>query len=227
MKRWCIAALVGWLAWPALSAAELSDLEQRWLRGARPVVAWARAEQLPLDIVVQPQDAPDAAPLAMAYVGGRCKLVLSMRGNAEAQATLDRAPADLRDAAIELMAAHEIGHCRRHVDGAWLGAPAGFVAVEPDGLPENLRAAWTQMQATRREEAYADLVGLAWTQHHHALDYARLHDWLVTERSRDRIPGDHHDTLAWIATTSEASLAGATVFAAADALWPRGLSAQP
>jgi hypothetical protein len=227
MKRWCIAAVTAWLTWPALApAADLSDTEQRWLRGAWPVVAWAKAEQWPLDIVVQPQASPDAAPLAMAFVGGRCKLVLSMRGNDEAQAALERTPADLRDAAIELMAAHEIGHCRRHLDGAWLDTPAGFVAAEPPDLPDSLRDAWAQMQATRREEAFADLVGLAWVRRHHAQDYARLHAWLVAERSRDRIPGDHHDTLAWIAMATDERLAGPTVFAAAQALWPQGLAVE-
>jgi len=36
---------------------------------------------LPLDIVVQPQPTPGKAPLALAFVDGRCKLVLSMREN--------------------------------------------------------------------------------------------------------------------------------------------------
>jgi hypothetical protein len=227
VKRWCIAAVTAWLTWPALAtAADLSDTEQRWLRGAWPVVTWAKAEGLPLDIVVQPQAAPDAAPLAMAFIDGRCKLVLSMRGNDEAQSTLERTPADLRDAAIELMTAHEIGHCRRHLDGAWLGTPAGFVAREPQGLPQTLRSAWAQMQATRREEAYADLVGLAWVRRHHAQDYARLHAWLLAERSRDHVPGDHHDTLAWIAPAADERFDGATIFAAAQALWPQGLAAE-
>jgi hypothetical protein len=228
VNRWCIAAITACLTWPAIApAAELTDTEQRWLRGAWPVVTWAKAERLPLDIVVQPQPAPDAAPLALAFVDGRCKLVLSMRGNDEAQATLARTPDDLRDAALELMVAHEIGHCQRHLDGAWFDAPAGVDAAAPQGLSDTLRAAWARMQATRREEAYADLVGLAWVRRHHAQDYARLHAWLVAERSRDRIPGDHHDTLAWIAGVADESFAGATVFAAAQALWPRGLAAQP
>lgn len=228
MKRWCIAAVAACLTWPALvPAADLSDTEQRWLRGAWPVITWAKAERLPLDIVVQPQPAPEAAPLAMAFIDGRCKLVLSMRGNDEAQATLDRTAPDLRDAALELMAAHEIGHCRRHLDGAWFGTPAGFVATEPRGLPQTLRAAWAQMQATRREEAYADLVGLAWVRRHHTQDYTRLHAWLVTERSRDRIPGDHHDTLAWIEGAGDADFPGTTVFAAAESLWPQGFAAEP
>jgi hypothetical protein len=38
---------------------------------------------------------PGAAPLALGFVDGRCKLVLSMRGNAEAQSTLDRIEPDL------------------------------------------------------------------------------------------------------------------------------------
>src|SRR5689334_15355687 len=86
-------------------SAELSATETRWLAGAWPVVVFAKQAQLPLDIVVQPQPTPQAAPLALAYVDGRCKLVLSMRGNPEAEATLERLAPELRDAALELMAA--------------------------------------------------------------------------------------------------------------------------
>jgi hypothetical protein len=47
--------------------------------------------------------------------------------------------------------------------------------------------------------------------------YARLHAWLVVERSKDELPGSHHDTLAWI---GEPALAGAgTIFAVAQAAW--------
>ena len=54
------------------------------------------------------------------------------------------------------------------------------------------------MRSVRREEGYADLVGLAWAQQRHRQKYERLHTWLLAERSRDLIPGSHHDTLAWI-----------------------------
>ena len=66
----------------AAHAADLTPLEMRWLQGVAPVVTQARtALVLPLDVVVQPQDAPGAPPLALAFIDGRCKLVLSMRGN--------------------------------------------------------------------------------------------------------------------------------------------------
>lgn len=67
----------------------------------------------------------------MAYVAGRCKLVLSMRGNPQAGSTLDRIVLPLPDARLELMAAHELGHCRRHLDGVFLATPAGFNAAPP------------------------------------------------------------------------------------------------
>lgn len=220
--RQSIAAVLAALTVCSAASAELTPTEKRWLQGAWPVVAWAKAAQLPLDIVVQPQPAPHAAPLAMAFVDGRCKLVLSMRDNPQAQATLDRIDPELLDATLELMAAHELGHCHRHLDGSWSSLPAGVTSHPPAGLVESLHTAWAEMQATRREEAYADLVGLAWVRRHHAQDYPRLHAWLVAERSRERVAGDHHDTLAWIASAGGATFAGATVFAAAGTLWPRG-----
>ena len=70
------------------AAAELSDIEKRWLRGVWPVVQHAKAAQMHLDTAVQPQPVLNAAPLVLSYIGGRCKLVFSMRGTAQADRTL-------------------------------------------------------------------------------------------------------------------------------------------
>ena len=215
------------LALPACLASDLTPTEMQWLRGAWPVIAFVRNKNLPLDIVVQPQASPGAAPLAMAFVDGRCKLVLSMRGNAEARATLERIEPDLLDATLELMAAHELGHCRRYLDGAWYGLPAGFNATAPEELSPDLRTAYVDMKAARREEGYGDLVGLAWAQQQHPQQYARLHAWLVTERSHDLQSGSHHDTLAWVRLAQDGgTLAGPSIFAAVARLWAAGLAVE-
>ena len=210
-------------------AAELSATEMRWLKAGWPVVQYAKEHKLPLDIVVQPQPTPGKAPLALAFVDGRCKLVLSMRGNPEAQATLDRIEPELVDATLELMAAHELGHCRRHLDGAWVGVPAGFAPSEPSGLDPSMRDVYQAQQAQRREEGYADLVGLAWARERHPQQYARLHAWLLAERTHERVDGSQHDTLAWVRLAGDASAApaGRSIFDAAQALWERGLMSGP
>ena len=207
--------------------ADLTDLEKRWLRGAWPVIEFAKAADLPLDIVVQPQPTSGSAPLALAFIDGRCKLVLSMRGNPEAQATLDRLDPELLGAALELMAAHELGHCRRYLDGAWMGVPGGFAPSEPSGLAAPLREAYRAMQAQRREEGYADLVGLAWTRQQHPQLYAKLHTWLEAERTRERVEASQHDTLAWVRLAGDlAAPVEASIFASAQALWVKGLNEQ-
>lgn len=206
-------------------AGDVTPLEMRWLKGIWPVVTHAREIGLPLDLVVQPQDSPGAAPLALGFVGDRCKLVLSMRGNPEGERQINAIRPELLNATLELMAAHELGHCRRYLDGAWYGAPAGFVAAQaPSGLTPELQKAWLDMRMTRREEAYGDLVGLAWTQARHPELYRTLHAWLVSERSADLIPGSHHDTLDWLALVKEsATLEGQSIFNAATSVWTRGL----
>jgi len=214
------------LASASCLAADLTATEMRWLRGSWPVVAYARGSGMPLDVVVQPQLAAGAAPLALAFVGGRCKLVLSMRGNPEAEATLDRIEPDLLGATLELMAAHELGHCRRYLDGAWYDLPAGFTPSIPEGLGPELRAAYVDMAALRREEGYGDLVGLAWTAQHHPAQYARLHAWLVEERTRDRVEGSPHDTLAWVRLADHGvATAHDSIFAGPALLWRSGLDA--
>jgi hypothetical protein len=148
-----------------------------------------------------------------------------MIGNPEAQATLERIEPELLDAALELMAAHELGHCKRYLEGTWLGLPAGFAAREPAALNTQDRQAYVQMRSTRREEGFADLVGLAWVQQRHAALFPRLHRWLHAERSKDLIPGSHHDTLVWIELARDPhALNESSIFKAAAALWPRGLT---
>lgn len=219
-----LLAAAALLAAPALRAADLTATETRWLQGIWPVVQHARESRLALDIVVQPQPTPGLPPLALAFTDGRCKLVLSMRGNPEAEAALARIEPALLAPVLELMAAHELGHCQRHLDGAWQTLPAGRAVPLPAALRADQHADYLGMQATRREEAYGDLVGLAWTWQRHRAQYAQVHAWLVAERSRDLLPGSHHDTLAWVALARDGSRLQ-TLFEAPAALWAAGLEA--
>ena len=218
-----VAMLIGFAAADTFADPGLTPLEQRWVDAMAPVIADAKQDGLPLDIVVQPQDEPQAAPLALGFVDGHCKLVLTMRGNPNAAATLDALPPALQQPALELMAAHEIGHCRRYLDGAWHAVPARFRAEPPSGLSDSLRTAYDEMCATRREEAYGDLAGLAWTSRHHPQDYAALHAWLLAERTTDTLPGSHHDTAPWLRLAADpAALRDGPIFDAVQALWLRG-----
>ncbi len=223
------AACIALLSATVCLAGEMTETEARWLRGAWPVVSHARAELLPLDVVVQPQPNPDAVPLALGFVDGRCKLVLSLRENPATALALQGLEPDLINPALELMAAHEFAHCRRHLDGTWARLPSGFSPPAiPDGLDNELQGDYAAMQATRREEAFADLVGLAWTQRRHPQLYARLHAWLVAVRSADLIPGSHHDTLAWLLLARDGTaLSGPSMFESATKLWRAGLAAEP
>lgn len=219
------AALSALLLAGTCAAADLTATEERWLRGAWPVLVHGRDTGLPLDVVVQPQPTPGAPPLALGFVDGRCKLVLSMRGNPEAQATLDRIEPDLLDATLALMAAHELGHCRRYIDRAWHGLPAGFATRMPERLAPAQQAAWQGMQAVRREEGFADLVGLAWVQQRHPQHYARVHRWLLAERGNTVVAGDHHDTRAWVRLAAPGAWRVLpSIFDSAAALWPAGLA---
>ena len=226
--------LVGLLGCDSSRAADLTPTEARWLKAAWPVLLHARDTGMPMDIVVQPQPTPGLPPMAMAFIEGRCKLVFSMRGNPEVLSSMERLPLELFDAALQLMAAHELGHCQRHVSGAWQVLPAG--RVEPPrhagpvrgGLEARLLAELADVQAVRREEGHADLVGLAWTRLHHPALYTRVHAWLLAERSLGRVVGSHHDTLAWVRLAAKSDqLAAGSIFAAADALWVSGLDAEP
>lgn len=210
----------------SVCAAELTPLEQRWLGAAMPVLAYSRSIQLPIDVIVQPQAGRDDVPMAMGFAGGRCKLVLSLRGNPDAERQLDGVPAAQQAELIEAMAAHEIGHCWRYAQGAWHALPAGFVEVSDETAADpSLLAASRAMRQTRREEGYADLVALAWTRHTHPADYDRVYAWLDKLRAVQPVARNGHDTRAWVALARDGARFGSASkpFEDAAPLWQEGL----
>lgn len=203
----------------------LTELETTWLIAAAPVLGLARTQGLPLDIVVQPRSRRGDAPLAMGFVDGRCKLVLTMRGNPDAETGLEAVDAGRVGLLREAMTAHEIGHCWRYVHGDWHTLPAGFIDTGSAPEAASRAAARRAMRQTRREEGFADLVGLAWTAARHPEHYAFVHAWFVDVRDEPVLPGSHHDTLAWLRLASERSAFDPAVspFEQALRLWRQGL----
>ncbi|MBW3508318.1 hypothetical protein [Janthinobacterium sp. NKUCC06_STL] len=217
------------LALPAVAAAQITDLETRWLQAGQPVIAFARAQGLPIDIIVQPQDAPGAVPLALGYEAGRCKLVLSLRGNAQADSILQGVPPMRHGLMMEAMTAHEIGHCRRYAQGDWHALPRGF--VEPRSMQQGkLTPLAQELRETRREEGYADLVALAWMHGRHPGQYQEVLAWMRGVRAAGEVAsggaGGSHATQAWLALTDGAGVfdESASIFEQAQVLWRKGLS---
>jgi len=210
------------------ATADLTQTEQRWLDGATPPLSWALKQGLPIDIVVLPQAQPGAAPIAMGYVDGRCKLVFAMRGNPAAESTLQSIPAPLLQATLEAMTAHEIGHCQRHRSGTFDSLPAGLSdkpdAIETRQPTAELQAMAREMRITRREEAFADLVGLAWTHARNVAQFPQVLAWFDAARS-DETPRGFHDTRHWLALAHqpEAFAGDASPIDQAAALWQHGL----
>lgn len=213
------------LAGASARAAELTALEQRWLQAAAPVLAYSHTLKLPLDVIVQPQARASDVPLAMGFDRGRCKLVLSLRGNPQAEAVLAAVPAERQGELIEAMAAHEVAHCWRRAQGAWNALPAGFVEVgEESASDARLLALSKELRESRREEAYADLAALAWTRQRNPQAYGRVHGWLEGVRSRQTARGGH-DTRVWVELARDASRLGQSgaPFEDAAPLWKEGL----
>jgi len=214
------------LASTAAGASELTELETRWLRAAAPVLAYSQQIKLPIDIVVQPRAKPGDVPLAMGFDSGRCKLVLSMRGNPDAETILASVPATDRNLLIEAMTAHEVGHCWRYAQGVWHALPAGFVEVGDEHADSaELLAASKAMRENRREEGYADLVALAWTARQHPTEYGHVYAWLSALRSEQPVAHNAHDTRAWVRLASDPAVfePAATPFDDVLAAWREGL----
>lgn len=202
--------------------SSLTELEKRWLNAAGPVLDYADALNLPLDIIVQPQ--PGDVPLAMGFDHGRCKLVLSLRHNPKAEAILATLDPAQRHVAIEIMAAHELAHCLRRVS-EWQTNPAGFTAASGTRPDEQHPALREKIEQTRREEGFADLFGLAWTLQHHPTLYSRIHGWIGHVREQDSSPGDPHDTRDWLQLAGERSAFDSRLplLEQAETIWKRGL----
>jgi hypothetical protein len=210
----------------AATAAELTVTELRWLRAAAPVLAYSQQIKLPIDIVVQPKARAGDVPLAMGFDGGRCKLVLSLRGNPDAETILEGVPEQARGELIEAMAAHEVGHCWRHAQGGWHALPAGFVEAGAEtAAEEGLVAASKEMRNMRREEGYADLAALAWIRRTRPDHYQRIYNWLSTLRHDVPVDRSGHDTRAWVRLAQDGARFGnaAAPFEAALPLWKEGL----
>jgi hypothetical protein len=211
---------------PVLHAAELTALEKRWLGAAGPVLAYSQQLKLPIDITVQPQPHPGDVPLAMGFSNGRCKLVMSLRNNPNAETILAGIPEAQQGALIEAMAAHEIAHCWRYAQGAWHALPAGFEEVgEEYSADASLLAASKAMRETRREEGYADLAALAWTRRSNPDDYARVYHWLAGVRAKVAVPRSGHDTRVWVRLAGDGASFGAAAapFEDVAGLWRAGL----
>jgi hypothetical protein len=200
----------------AAGAADLTAQEVRWLKAAAPVLAYSQTLNLPVDITVQPQARPHDVPLAMGFANGRCKLVLSLRGNPDAGRELAGVPLAQQDILIETMAAHELGHCWRYARQAWQTLPAGFIPA---------RGAAAGDHALRREEAYADLVALAWTQWRHPEQYRDVYRWMRSLRASVPLSGNSHDTRTWLRLAAEPQRLGVAgqPFADVAPLWREGV----
>ncbi len=210
----------------ASHAAALTALETRWLTAASPVLAYSQQIKLPIDIIVQPQAKPGDVPLAMGFDKGRCKLVLSMRGNPDAEKVLETVPEADRALLIEIMAAHEVGHCWRYAQGVWHALPAGFVETGDEHADDaEMLAESKAMRENRREEGYADLVALAWTQRFHPAKYDQVYAWLDKLRGDQPVARNAHDTRVWVRLARNASVFGqdSSPFDAVNATWQRGL----
>jgi hypothetical protein len=210
----------------AWADSALTPMESRWLSAAAPVVIFAREQLLPVDIIIAPQGLQGHSPVAMAFLNGRCKLVLSLRAQATAQDTLERIPENLFNAVAQAITAHEVAHCWRVSHGDTQQTQASFfdrqsTQIDLSSFAKNMQS----IDMSRNEEGFADLFGLAWTQMKNPAQYAQVHDWFTQQRSHRHVAGGEHDTSTWIKLASNPGIfnAQATPFEQVLAPWNQGL----
>jgi hypothetical protein len=203
-------------------------LEQRWVARAVPVLRYAEQRALSVDIVLMSAMPEDHPPLGVGFEDGRCKLALVVRGNRLLRRMLADVPDDLWPTVAESMVAHEMGHCWRRVRGLMHMLPDDSVeAVARVGGDPELARLRRETTSMRREEAYADLVSLAWVRERHPQHYARVYDWLVRMRRHPHGTAVPHDTRSWLRIVADPAAldaaGGGDVFERAQALWEQAL----
>jgi hypothetical protein len=218
-SAWCSATC--WASDPNA----LTETEAKWLEAADPVLTFAIAQGLPIDVVVRPIHDANQVPFSMGVQNGRCKLILSMRDRADAEATLLGVPTSQHALMIEAMTAHEVAHCWRYTSGMWNSLPAGFTEARDAGDSESIALKKQEMRSMQREEAFADLVALAWVRQQHPAKYAQVHSWLEHVRHDQPVEGAHHDTRIWLALAQDARAlkSGETLFDGVQEVWVQGL----
>jgi hypothetical protein len=118
-----------------------------------------------------------------------------------------------------------MAHCWRFMQGAWNSFPTGVNEPLPFAGTDKIAMQRRAMREVQSEEAYADLVALAWTQRQHPDQYKEVHAWLVRVRDEQPAEGSFHDTRAWLALAREANafVDASTPFDQVQTLWVEGL----
>lgn len=219
-KKWFTAFL---LAISSLAFAtdydELDALEKSWIILASPVINTALNElNLPLDVVVLSQPTPNFGPVGIRYKDGRCHLILSIKNNPAALKLILSMDEGIKDILIQAIVAHEIGHCWRMVRNEIGELPPHFTVIPSTPVVE-------EMNMKRREEGFADLVGLAWVHKHHPRRYEQVHAWFTKSRANPPIAGAPHDTRAWIRLAKKEAFekTRGSIFEQAKHIWQQGL----
>jgi hypothetical protein len=220
-----LLSICGWTVTCRADDSALTQLELKWLEAADPVLQYAVDQGLPIDVVVRPNNSAEA-PYSIGVEGGRCKLILAMRNRTDAEATLADVPEVQHGTLIEAMTAHEVAHCWRYNQGLWQAMPLGVpepLSFANEELAKQRRA----MRAVQSEEAFADLVALAWIQRHHAAKYEFVHAWLARVRKDQPVDGSFHDTRAWLelAKSPVVFISNSSPFDQVQDLWVDGLKA--
>lgn len=190
--------------------------EAQWIAAAARAVDYGRAHGMPISLdVLAGNGLPGHTPIGLASENGSCTLVVSVRDNPTADKLSAMIPPEVLQLFLDGAAMHEVGHCHRRLRG----------------YPHNERllpiVAWITpvrdwfARRVRAEEAYADMVEVAWLARHHPERFHELVAHIVKVRTRFREP--RHDTLRWLdAALSHGPVDdGGDVFALADQLMAR------
>jgi hypothetical protein len=149
---------------------------------------------------------------------------LSLRDKPDAEATLANEPVERHSMLIEAMVAHELAHCWRYSKGMWHRWPAAFAESATESQDSDANLTRQAMRATQREEAFADLVALAWVKRTRADDYSQVYAWLERIRADQPLEGSFHDTRPWLTLAKDAAAfaTGTSPFEAANEVWAKG-----
>lgn len=175
----------------AINQTDFTALESKWIKNIDPVVRYGLEQKLKITVAVNVNVKNGISPIG---IDTSCKFILNFRDNKAALDLEDSIPDEIYKPVSEAIAAHELAHCWRSINGLYGVLPPGIMdtASLDDEKVKKIRL-------ERREEGFADLVGLAWVQSRYsAQTYAEVLEWFKEFRSDPDYSGDSHDTRVWL-----------------------------
>ena len=211
--------------WLALLLSLLSLLPVRpaaaqdWEQVAAGMLQRPEFEALPLQILPPRGQSLGGSPVEMQFQSGQCLLKLRTRGNPVAEWLLAQAQPEDRTLWMQAVLVHEIAHCWRWQQAHDPSLQQLATLMASPGARTDAAVARQVQRQLGQEEAFADVVALAWVAGAAPQRFEAILQAFQRLRSDPRLSAGPHDTRAALQRVQREGIpTGRSVFVLASTL---------